>query len=99
MKLTPDEISAILDDPSSAGAKNLSPANAEDVATAVLTAYKRGFRIVFLVSSALAALAFVFAVLLMPQIEIKHEKKGDSNESSSNNQAIGVEKGEGKASP
>jgi hypothetical protein len=38
-------------------------------------------------------------VFLMPQIEIKHEKKGDSNESSSNNQAIGVEKGEGKASP
>lgn len=99
MKLTPDEISAILDDPSSASAKNSSSAYAEDVAPAVLAAYKRGFQIVFLVSSALAALAFVFAVFLMPQIEIKHEKKGDSNESSSNNQAIGVEKGEGKANP
>ena len=98
MKLTPDDISTILDDPSSASAKNLSSANA-DVAPAVLAAYKRGFRIVFLVSSALAALAFVFAVFLMPQIEIKHEKKGDSNESSSNNQAIGMEKGEGKANP
>jgi hypothetical protein len=96
LKLTPDEISAILDDPSSASAKNLSSANAEDVAPAVLAAYKRGFRIVFLVSS---ALAFVFAVFLMPQIEIKHEKKGDSNESSSNNQLIGVEKREENANP
>lgn len=37
----------------------------------------------FILGAALAALAFVFSALLMPQIEIKHEKKVESDDSQS----------------
>jgi hypothetical protein len=47
---------------------------------------------VFMLSAALAALAFLFAAVLMPQIEIKHEKKADSDESQSGRQVPVKEK-------
>lgn len=99
LNLKPNEISTILDDPSSTSALSISSATPDNVAPAVLAAYKRGFRIVFLLSSTLAALAFIFALFLMPQIEIKHEKKADSNESPSNSQAIETAKGERETIP
>lgn len=42
----------------------------------------------FILGAALAALAFVFSALLMPQIEIKHEKKVESDDSQSGSQVL-----------
>jgi lipopolysaccharide export LptBFGC system permease protein LptF len=50
------------------------------VSATVLAAYQRGFRIVFIVGAALAALSVLLAAVLMPQIEIKHEKKVKEDE-------------------
>jgi predicted MFS family arabinose efflux permease len=75
--LSPAEINAIVNDPSSSGSllSSSSAAHRVDVSATVLAAYQRGFRIVFLLGAALAALSFLLAALLMPQIEIKHEEK------------------------
>ncbi|RHZ69268.1 hypothetical protein CDV55_106401 [Aspergillus turcosus] len=43
---------------------------AERVRALVIPAYKRGFRIIFVIGSALAAFAFCLAFLLMPQVEL-----------------------------
>lgn len=71
---------------------SFNAANPRDVAPAILSAYKRGFRIVFMLSAALAALAFLFATVLMPQIEIKHEKKVENDESERGSQVLVDEK-------
>ncbi|KAF7568065.1 ProP, Permease major facilitator superfamily [Pyrenophora tritici-repentis] len=46
---------------------------AELVRIALASAYKRGFRIIFIVGAALNALAFVAAWFLMPQVELNRE--------------------------
>lgn len=43
---------------------------ADQVRAAILPAYKRGFRIIFLVGASLAAFAFVLCFFLMPHIEL-----------------------------
>lgn len=68
---------------------SLVSGNGSEVADVILDAYKRGFRIVFILGAALAALAFVFSALLMPQIEIKHEqKKVESDDSQSGSHVL-----------
>jgi predicted MFS family arabinose efflux permease len=57
-----------------------SVANHQDVAHSILSAYKQGFRILFMLGAAMAALSFLFAAVLMPQIEIKHERKTPNDE-------------------
>ncbi|PSS25431.1 hypothetical protein M430DRAFT_133859 [Amorphotheca resinae ATCC 22711] len=80
--LSPSEINAILNDPSFSGSvlSSNSAAHRVDVSATVLAAYQRGFRIVFIVGAALAALSVLLAAVLMPQIEIKHEKKVKEDE-------------------
>ena len=49
---------------------NRSSSEADQIRAAILPAYRKGFRIIFLIGSALAALAFVLAWFLMPQAEL-----------------------------
>ena len=70
----------ILNNPSTSKIIAFSAVNASDISAAVFSAYKKGFRIVFILSASLAALALFFAVILIPNIEIKHEKKAESDE-------------------
>lgn len=42
----------------------------EDTRVALVSAYKKGFRIVFIVSASLNVCAFIFAWFLMPQVEL-----------------------------
>lgn len=44
---------------------------ADRVRAAILPAYRRGFRIIFLIGAALAAFAFVLCFFLMPHIELR----------------------------
>lgn len=46
---------------------------AEHARALLIPAYKRGFRIIFLIGAALAALAFVLAFVLMPQVGLKRD--------------------------
>ena len=45
-------------------------AQAERVSATLVPAYLRGFRIIFIVSAVLAALAVVLVFFLMPQVEL-----------------------------
>ncbi|EMR62672.1 hypothetical protein MGN70_008960 [Eutypa lata] len=45
----------------------------EAIQAVLLPAYKRGFRIIFLVGASLAVLAFVFAWFLMPQVSLDRD--------------------------
>lgn len=48
----------------------VSAEEADRIRAILFPAYRRGFRIIFLVGAALATLAFVLAFFLMPQIEL-----------------------------
>lgn len=45
----------------------------ESIQAVLLPAYKRGFRVIFLVMASLAVLAFVFAWFLMPQVRLERD--------------------------
>lgn len=45
-------------------------ADAERIRQTLTPAYRRGFRIVFLIGASLAALSFVVVLFLMPQVEL-----------------------------
>ncbi|KAI1826115.1 major facilitator superfamily domain-containing protein [Xylaria intraflava] len=49
---------------------SLPPDQAEHVRTVLVPAYREAFRVIFLVGASLAALAFVLAFVLMPQVEL-----------------------------
>ncbi|EQL02501.1 hypothetical protein G6O67_006878 [Ophiocordyceps sinensis] len=48
----------------------VSPAEAGRIRSVLVPAYRQGFRVIFLVGASLAALAFVLALVLMPQVEL-----------------------------
>ncbi|EFY98794.2 MFS general substrate transporter [Metarhizium robertsii ARSEF 23] len=50
--------------------REVSPEEADRVRAILFPAYKRGFRIIFIVGASLAAFAFVLAFFLMPQVEL-----------------------------
>lgn len=50
-----------------------SAADAANIRSVLIPAYKKGFRIIFIVGAALAAVAFFLAVWLMPQVELKRD--------------------------
>ncbi|KAF2257920.1 putative MFS drug transporter [Lojkania enalia] len=58
--------SRVLDGPVRLPSSNISI----DLEKVIVSSYKKGFRIVFIVGASLAALAFVFAFLLLPQVEL-----------------------------
>jgi Tfp pilus assembly protein PilO len=47
--------------------------NGDDLHYIFLNAYKKGFRIIFFVSSSLSVVAFLFAFALMPQVELARQ--------------------------
>lgn len=49
---------------------SVSPQEAERIRSILVPAYRQGFRVIFLVGASLAALAFVLAFVLMPQVEL-----------------------------
>lgn len=50
-----------------------SPAEAEQIRQAIIPAYRKGFRIIFLVGASLAAFAFCLAFALMPQVPLDRD--------------------------
>lgn len=64
-----DETRTILSSPQNF-IRDRSGEEAERVRAAILPAYRRGFRIIFLIGASLAALAFVLCFFLMPHIEL-----------------------------
>ncbi|PHH67723.1 hypothetical protein CDD80_570 [Ophiocordyceps camponoti-rufipedis] len=57
-----------------------SPEAAEQMRSVLVPAYRRGFRVVFIVGSSLAAVAFVLALVLMPQVELSRPDDGQLKE-------------------
>jgi len=51
----------------------LSRGEEDETRIAVLAAYQRGFRVVFLVGASLAALAFLVALTMMKQVNLARE--------------------------
>ena len=51
----------------------LPSAERESIQAVLLPAYKRGFRVIFLVMASLAVLSFVFAWFLMPQVRLERD--------------------------
>ncbi|GFF33825.1 uncharacterized MFS-type transporter C1399.02 [Aspergillus udagawae] len=66
---TPSETRSFLSSPQNY-LSGLSADEAERVRALVVPAYKRGFRIIFVIGGALAAFAFCLAFVLMPQVEL-----------------------------
>ncbi|GIC94831.1 putative MFS drug transporter [Aspergillus udagawae] len=66
---TPSETRSFLSSPQNY-LSSLSADEAERVRALVVPAYKRGFRIIFVIGGALAAFAFCLAFVLMPQVEL-----------------------------
>lgn len=68
--LDSQEIRLLLDNPQHALNSMHDDVQAEDISAALVPAYRRGFRIVFIVSAVLAALAVFLVFFLMPQVEL-----------------------------
>jgi hypothetical protein len=49
---------------------SLRPDEAENVRMVLIPAYRHAFRVIFLLGASLAALAFLIAFVLMPQVEL-----------------------------
>ncbi|KAJ4193249.1 hypothetical protein NW755_003243 [Fusarium falciforme] len=49
---------------------NVSSSEAEMIRSVLIPAYRKGFRVIFLIGASVAALAFVLAFMLMPQVDL-----------------------------
>ncbi|KAL4952429.1 hypothetical protein BDW69DRAFT_185462 [Aspergillus filifer] len=72
LHLSPPEQKSFLSSPTSY-LSTLSPAESARARELLIPAYRKGFRIIFIIGGALAAAAFVLAVFLMPQVELKRK--------------------------
>ncbi|PYI12022.1 MFS general substrate transporter [Aspergillus sclerotiicarbonarius CBS 121057] len=70
LNLTPAEKQSFLSSPTNYLSK-LSTDEAEKARALLIPAYRKGFRIVFTVNAALAAMAFFLAVVLIPQVTLE----------------------------
>jgi hypothetical protein len=52
---------------------SLSADDAKRIRSVLIPAYKKGFRIIFIIGAALAAFAFFLACWLMPQVTLKRD--------------------------
>lgn len=68
--LTDSETRSFLSSPNNYLSK-LPSHEAEHVRSLIIPAYRKGFRIIFIIGAALSAFAFVLAVVLMPQVTLK----------------------------
>lgn len=48
----------------------VSSSEAERIRAVLIPAYRKGFRVIFLIGASVAALAFVLAFVLMPQVDL-----------------------------
>ncbi|KAF2165013.1 hypothetical protein M409DRAFT_67678 [Zasmidium cellare ATCC 36951] len=69
LNIDPNDTAIILKSPEAYFSSH-SGAEADRIQQAIIPAYRKGFRIIFLIGAALAAVAFVVAFFLMPQIEL-----------------------------
>lgn len=69
LKLDKDAQKSLLQNPTTYLSK-LSDRDAARIKSVLVTAYRKGFRLIFIVCAALAALGFVIAFFLMPQVEL-----------------------------
>lgn len=90
-RLSEAAIQGVLDQPETA----LEILSNQQVRAALVPAYQRGFRIVFLVCAALAALSTVLAFWLMPQIKLDRE---DDEKLKEEGRRAGKERSEGEES-
>ena len=72
LSLSPQDAQSLLSHPDTFLA-SLSAADNQRVRNVLIPAYKRGFRIVFLVGATLSGLAFLMAVGMMPQVNLDRE--------------------------
>lgn len=72
LNLDPEVQEGLLGSPDSY-LSTLPASEKEAIQAVLLPAYKRGFRIIFLVMASLASLAFVFAWFLMPQVSLDRD--------------------------
>lgn len=68
--LSETETKEITQSPSHYLAKQ-SPEEVERIRSVLIPAYQKGFRVIFILCSALAGLAFILAYFLMPHISLK----------------------------
>ncbi|KAL4965313.1 putative MFS drug transporter [Aspergillus stella-maris] len=76
LHLSPSSQKSFLSSPTSY-LSTLSESEASRTRDLLIPAYRKGFRIIFIIGAALAAAAFILAVFLMPQVELK---RGDDEE-------------------
>ncbi|KJZ74042.1 hypothetical protein HIM_06491 [Hirsutella minnesotensis 3608] len=67
--LGPEASKTLLSNPQ-AFLEKASPEEAQRIRSILIPAYRQGFRVIFIVGASLAALAFVLAFCLMPQVEL-----------------------------
>ncbi|KAF4983409.1 hypothetical protein FZEAL_1138 [Fusarium zealandicum] len=48
----------------------VSPSEADRIRAVLIPAYRKGFRVIFLIGAAIAVLAFILAFILMPQVDL-----------------------------
>jgi hypothetical protein len=48
----------------------VSTSEAEKIRSVLIPAYRQGFRIIFLIGASLASVAFILALVLMPQVNL-----------------------------
>lgn len=70
--LTSEETRSFLASPTNYLSK-LPADEAEHARSLIIPAYRKGFRIIFIIGAALSALAFVLAVVLMPQVTLNRD--------------------------
>lgn len=70
LSLDQNDYRSLLSSPQSYLAKQ-SPSRADHIRSVLIPAYKRGFRIIFIIGASLAAVAFFLACWLIPQVELK----------------------------
>jgi hypothetical protein len=66
---------------------SLSEEEAKGIRAVLVPAYRRSFRIIFIVCAAMAGTAFVLAWFLMPQVSLNRDRKVDDKKESSTSDA------------
>lgn len=69
LNIDPNETVIILKSPEAYFSSHSGP-ETDQIQQAIIPAYRKGFRTIFLIGAALAAVAFVVAFFLMPQIDL-----------------------------
>lgn len=75
----------------------MSSSEAGRIRDVLIPAYRKGFRVIFIVGAALCAVAFVVAFFMMPQVELK--RADDDKLKEEGKKAMQKKKKDGDESP